>query len=224
MKRTWVSFIRSAGLVVVALLAGILVVQWQQGSSSGASATAQRGAAPVITQLAATPTQLAAAATPSLQAVGSPTVSDHVNQVVLDYLAATGSIRSGQPQIIYSRPVTQRQLFETNLARIRWSPDCNRPLYLVIVHGDFDISMLAPGFGGQTEPKPFIGFVYDLEAETFAQIMPSRNGAIFKAALEDPSLPDPSLGEIQLPQEGSGWLECETQLPTDGPSATPTSP
>lgn len=131
---------------------------------------------------------------------------------MLRYLEMAGAVRSGSVIVRYSQPVFQQQLIDFGLALLPLRADCERPLHLVIVEGDFDVRGLAPGWERSDQPPvAYLGFVYDLEADAVAQVMPSDDGAIFKLALNDPSLPD------SAPDEMYGFdpdtaTECETVI------------
>lgn len=199
------------------ILAAVLFIQLVSDDASGRYGTSQQPRAQ-STALAAVTSIADASPTVAV----SPTIDVGVDgamveQAVVDYLELTDALRDVAPTVLLSVPVFQQQLIAFGLAYIPYAPDCQRPMYLVIVEGDFDVTGLAPGFGSQP-PVPYIGFVYDVEADTFSHILPSENGDIFRQALNDSTLPTPLPDSISPPIEEDGSVSCETLPAAEGPT------
>ncbi len=119
---------------------------------------------------------------------------------------ASKRVVSGKPQAVLVRPVTLEQLGEMGLGWTHFSTAEEPPLMLVILKGDFSSSanLFAPyvevtpcplGLGGiKNCPEPehyhYVGYVYDLWASVPSIFMQSKDGSIFRQALNDLSLPN----------------------------------
>lgn len=126
-----------------------------------------------------------------------------VAQLALDFTREHVQIKSGEPQAILSRAVTPQELDSFGLSIGTFEPGCVRPQHLVIVKGDFDVrEALGLTLHSSVEvPATYIAYIYDLKRGTLRSIGSDRDGAHFKKALGDPTLPDPT-GPLSAPING----------------------
>ncbi len=75
-----------------------------------------------------------------------------------------------------------------------WDPVCARPMYLVILKGDFaGRNLLVVPTDDRELHVQYVGYIFDLSAGVPGDVIftiLSQDGAAFKQALGDPRLPD----------------------------------
>lgn len=145
----------------------------------------------------------------------------------LDHVRARKIVRSGTPKVLLARMGPARVINQVlGQAFVNYSPSCDYEVGLVILTGDFDVSGYAPGFGdaGPALMK-YVALIYDPNYG-FGGIIASPNGAGFKHALNDPSLPDlstPAASPIGTPGATPAATPEWHYWPCPAnPSATPT--
>ncbi len=136
------------------------------------------------------------------------------------YVRQQIGMRSGEPVVELARPTSPAEIaqmqFPVNASPVvlpsgtpawcdqhipvpapAWSCEPNAPLYIVILHGNFDrdIGTGVPGGGGTitwiTKPVTYVALTYDLRhGDQPASTATSCSGASFKRWLNDPTLPD----------------------------------
>ncbi|PZS00588.1 MAG: hypothetical protein DLM69_06295 [Candidatus Chloroheliales bacterium] len=137
------------------------------------------------------------AATPAPLVNASP---EEIGQLAVKFARNHGTIRSGEPQVLLTRPVTLHELTALGLGEHDVESIEEPPLMLVILKGDFS-PFPKPGAGegfpsgqGTTQPDAsriaYVAYVYDLWRGIPMIIQESKDGGIFKKVLNDPTLPD----------------------------------
>lgn len=133
--------------------------------------------------------------------------TNEIGQYALKYAQNNQLVRSGAPQILLSRPITREEYTALGLGCLpEFAVFEQPPLDLVILKGDFDVNR----FGGARAPlrqEPnetiYLGYVFDLWAGQPASWQTTKSGGVFRAALNDASLPldgnEPSVCPPQLP-------------------------
>lgn len=115
--------------------------------------------------------------------------SDQIAQVALSIVKQDFTIRSGTPQAVLSRPITEDELPAIGLGRVSFAASQHPPLSLVILKGDFGTAHL-PGTGKSASDRfQYVGYVFDLWAGVPTKTMASPDGGIFRTALNDGALP-----------------------------------
>lgn len=139
---------------------------------------------------------------------------DEIGQRAIDFARKNGTIHSGDPQVLLTRPVTLDQLTALGLGKHESETIEEPPLVMVILKGDFS-PFPRPGAGegaapGQSPSQTdanritYVAYVYDLWAGLPTIIQESKDGGIFKKALNDSTLPDvPSLSPPSDPKRDS---------------------
>ncbi|MBI3980201.1 MAG: hypothetical protein HY331_18655 [Chloroflexi bacterium] len=117
---------------------------------------------------------------------------EQIGEYALQYTRNVFDVMSGTPRVRLVRPVTKADLLALGLGEY-YGPD--RPMVLVILQGDFDIRKGTIGTG-RLDPDlwhwrvEFIGYVFDVQTGFVSGMMASPYGGRFRAALNDPSLPE----------------------------------
>jgi hypothetical protein len=139
---------------------------------------------------------------------------EEIGQKAVAFAREHGTVRSGEPQVLLTRPVTFDQLTALGLGKHESETIEKPPLMMVILKGDFS-PFPKPGAGegaapgqspSQTEADriTYVAYVYDLWGGIPIIIQESKDGGIFKKALNDPALPDvPSLSPPSDPKRDS---------------------
>lgn len=137
-----------------------------------------------------------------------------IAQMALQYTKERVIIKSGQPTVLLSRAVTLQDLKSMGLSLGNFAPECARPFHLVIIKGDFDLRKTLPSpVVAKAKPANFIAYTYDLKAGMLTGIRADRNGATFKKALGDPTLPDPTIPA----SHSDGQLDAGSAYAPPGP-------
>ncbi|MEX1157729.1 MAG: hypothetical protein WEC79_02230 [Thermomicrobiales bacterium] len=155
--------------------------------------------------------------------IGIPNNAPEMVDAALGYAAWREAIVSGDPVTLLAIPGTPHSIHQLGLNIGNWDPACQRPLYLVILEGDFNGENL---FSGPTDASElrgrYLAFVFDLSAGipgdvTFTIL--STDGAAFKQALGDPSLPD---SKDVIPDPQPPYPPCEDVTLEGNPEPQPT--
>lgn len=114
----------------------------------------------------------------------------------IQYTKDREAVLSGSPEVVGTTRATAPYLNTMGLYIGNMSPACLRPMYLVVLKGDFDGRSLVVGLGSRDEPYrvSYIGYVFDQAHGAPGPIMTtflSPDGAGFRQILNDPSLPVP---------------------------------
>lgn len=165
--------------------------------------------------------QLGVAASPS--PVEPTGIANEWTQKALDFTYKHVTIKSGEPVVLLSRPISHQEYPSLGFQPWAYAPDCVRPMHLVVIKGDFDLNGAFPASVAPSAeiPASYVGYVYDLESGGgLAEIMSDRDGSTFKLVLGDPRLPDPdpSLASISTP--APPYMPCEDTVfdSDDGPT------
>ena len=198
-------FLGLAGALLIGAMVVIALVRSPGGSASQHPNTAG--------QLAGTP-------------ISTVTI-DSWAQAALDYTREHVTIKSGEPVVLLSRPIAQQDFPSLGFQPWPYAPDCQRPMQLVVIKGNFDMRGAYPAsVDASVElPASYIGYVYDLvSGGGLAEIMDDIDGATFKLVLGDPTLPDPDLSVSAIPTAAPPYVSCEqTVLPSDPAPPAPTA-
>lgn len=146
---------------------------------------------------------------------------EEMGRAALDYPRSWVSARqrdvepeSGQPEVVVSKPATRSALQELGLGDT-FAPSCQRPLYVVVLHGDF---------AGDVQ---YIGYVFDLGDGPPGQVMltaASQTDEPFRHTLGGPPpSPSPSLASPEATRDTSAW-PCETIWLPGAASVPPATP
>jgi len=139
---------------------------------------------------------------------------EEIAQKAVEFARQHGTIRSGEPQVLLTRPVTLDQLTALGLGKHESETIEQPPLVMVILKGDFS-PFPKPGAGESASPSQppsqadanritYVAYVYNLWGGTPTIIQESTDGGVFKKALNDPTLPDvPSLSPLDDPKHDS---------------------
>jgi hypothetical protein len=149
---------------------------------------------------------------------------EEVGRIAQQYALERMQSKPSPSEIRLSRPVTQRELANLGIACLSIPTIEKPPLMLVILKGEFDMSDY-PGFAGKVNGlHSHVALVYDLWAGRPAYVKVSRNGAHFRMALNDPSLPFTEQGDVRpldCPESGTPpVLHYGDPLPTAGVNRT----
>lgn len=121
------------------------------------------------------------------------------------YVQNDARIVSGTPQVLLVHAITADQGPALGIGCIPNHVTIeDPPLVLAIVKGDFELHLP----GGRPTDVQYIGYVFDVWAGGATVTRGSKNGGIFRAALNDPSLPPEYAGPPQTcptPDPDSRW-------------------
>lgn len=219
---------------LVVFVIGILVVSLSTACGTpevarGTVPTASQGlaASSVASPLPASPTRNTPPASPTASILlPVPTVDVAADPMAQRALADTRQqvrIKSGQPIVRLSRPVTPDELRDLGLGNWNFTPGCVPPLHLVILEGDFDVrrTMPAPIPANQEIPAKFLVYVYDLKLGLRRSVAGDPYGSLVKKALRDPTLPD-----TPVPSTPSRpfQMPCAPTVLPGGPAPSPARP
>ena len=109
-----------------------------------------------------------------------------VAQASLDYTHDRFPNQGTDPKVVLNRFVRAADLPALGFEGINFNPE--RPMALVILKGDFDVSSLARS--NKRIQGAYIAYVFDLDTGVPTFIGTSRLGGNFRRALNDPTLPD----------------------------------
>jgi len=174
-----------SGAVLIGVIAMALILTFSSGTSaesqSDPTETAQKNGTPIDAIGSVAP-----------QIDPSDPVAAKIDALALEYTRENGSIVSGEPQILLSRPVTAEDLREAGIPGPNYSPTCLFPMYLVILKGDFDVSGSIPPLTTVYAPDPstYIADIYSADTQIFIGMAGDKTGAMFKKILGDPTPPD----------------------------------
>ena len=169
--------------------------------------------------------ELAVDAPASTPAIGVVTNSDEMIAEALEFSRMREVIASGEPQPLLAIPATPYWIHSMGINIGNWEPQCDRPMYLVILKGDFDGSTLFvnPGGGDKESDGPrgtYIGYVFDLNPGVPGNVafsVLSDDGAVFKRVLGDSELPD---WDIVNPEPEPPYIPCEDVVWEGNPDST----
>lgn len=203
----------AVGLILLSLTAscGTADLAPEQSGPSGAGDTAS------------------ATAVASSSASATPTVdrtADVVAQRVLAFTRENVKIRSGEPVVVLSRPVTPSELSQLGLGTWNFAPGCVPRLWLVIVKGDLDLRGLMPAAlpPDRGIPVKYIAYTYDLNLDEIIGYIGDPDGAQVKQALGDPTLPDADPSTLPNPGFGVGGgqpIPCQRTTIPGGATPSP---
>lgn len=129
------------------------------------------------------------AATPVSLVNASP---EQIGQLAVEFARGHHTIRSGEPQVLLTRPTTLHELTAMGLGEHDVESIERPPLMLVLLKGDF-YPFPKPGADESSSADQhitYVAYVYDLWGGTPLIIQESKDGGIFKKVLNDPTLPD----------------------------------
>ena len=180
-----------SGLLLVAAMAIVLAFQLVNSApAKNQGGRTRAGVAPTASSASATVTAALDAAPTTV-----PTVAvDSIAQDALTFTLANVNIKSGQPQVALSLPVTGEALNSLGFGAWTFEQGCEIPMQVVIVKGDFDVQPAMPASipDGQGLPAKYIVYVYDVRIREYIAMFGDPTGALVKYALGDPTLPDPA--------------------------------
>ncbi|HST03465.1 MAG TPA: hypothetical protein VLQ48_01870 [Chloroflexia bacterium] len=115
---------------------------------------------------------------------------DEVGQYALEYVQHHLEV-SGEPQVVLARFITQAERPSLGLGcpQAKLTIE-DPPEILVILSGDFDVSKAISGLA--TKPPwhfKYVAYIFDLWSASHTTFIYSRNGAQFRTALNDPTIP-----------------------------------
>ncbi len=100
------------------------------------------------------------------------------------------AVRSGTPQVVYTRRITREDAATLNIGTISRTTIEEPPLMLVIIKGDLsDPKFIGIAIGGPSRQFQYVAYVYDLWAGGPTLITASPTGGEFRIALNDSTLP-----------------------------------
>jgi hypothetical protein len=214
------------------LLAGLLLIGVSIvsacGQADGEQGIALGAPSGDATATGSLPEPTAVLITPTVQA--SPTVDigididpDQMVAAAIEYSEWREAIVSGTPDALLAVPGTPESIRQLGLNIGNWNPTCARPMYLVILKGDFDGSNLFAVPTDERElPGRYVAYVFDLTAGVPGEVtftVLSEDGAAFKQALDDPTLPDP---DFTVPESSPPYPPCEDVTLPGNPGPEPT--
>lgn len=135
---------------------------------------------------------------------------EEVEQYALSYVRKH-LIVYGTPQVVLVRPITQpeRPALGLGCPQAKVTIE-DPPQTLVILKGDFDVSGAMPGIANSLIGHvSYVAYIFDHWAGNYTTYISSRNGEVFRIALNDPTLPaDGPEGE-----SANTPLVCPTDIP-----------
>ena len=128
--------------------------------------------------------------TPAFPSALTNASGTQVGQVALDLVRRDFDVRSGTPQVVFTRSIVRDDLPKLNLPSIPKTTIEEPPLMLVIIEGDFGPAHLPSIVTGPTDQVfKYIGYVFDLWAGSPTLTLADPDGGEFRAVLGDPTLP-----------------------------------
>lgn len=127
-----------------------------------------------------------------------------ISRFAQQYAEHNLKLRGGTAQVLLNRSVKRQELATLGIGCLPSSSTVeDPPLVLVILKGEFDFSsMLSSQVGGAS--YSYVAYVFDTWSAQPAFLLGSRNGAQFRTALNDPTLPEGG---------SDGPLVCPTEAP-----------
>ncbi len=204
------SFAPGSRLLLIGLMVGILGMMAACNTTSQqvtSNAAIQNSSSGVVSTVLPTPVgtpQGIMAPTPGPRKPLGNASPEEVGQAAIAFAFEERRVISGTPQVLLARSVTLQEVGNLGLGQSSFGSSEQPPLMLVILKGDFNKEV---SFGGYQRselcllikgrpsscPAPkhyqYIGYVYDLWASAPTIFMQSKDGSIFRQALNDPSLP-----------------------------------
>jgi hypothetical protein len=143
----------------------------------------------------------------------------------LEYTHWREAIVSGEPEILLATPATPASILQMGLNIGNWDPACTRPMFLIIMKGDFDGRYLFvnPASSDQALPGQYLAYVFDLSHGPPGDIIftiLSDDGSAFKQALNDPELPDP---DFAVSEPEPPFVPCDDVWVEGEPEPSPTT-
>lgn len=114
---------------------------------------------------------------------------DEIAQSAITYARENGMVRENKIEIALNIPATTDYLLSVGLSTTSFAGEAP-PLQLVVFKGDFDLSGLPGSAPRAVESFDYMAYIMDLNAGVPTTIIGSPNGALFKQALNDPTLPE----------------------------------
>ena len=112
-----------------------------------------------------------------------------IGQYAIDFAQGRGMVGTRiAPTVALVRPIRRDQFESLGFPWIN-IPDPEPPMALVILRGEFDLSR-QPGGHLSPEPAKYLGLIFESRQGTMVFLAGSKNGGLFREALNDPSLPD----------------------------------
>lgn len=179
--------------IPLVLLCAMVAALWLNIDTGGRSAAAP---APQVSPVAEASTPVPGSSMGGAWARRSLLMAtpEEVGSYAVGHSVATGLVASGAPEVALVRSVTTADLSGLGLPPLNFSAQ-EPPLSLVILRGDFELAGHVPGTGS-FDPSSwqhrvqYMAFVYDLNAGIPALTTWSPLGGSFRAALNDPNLPE----------------------------------
>ena len=149
---------------------------------------------------------------------------DEMVATAIRYTQDREAVLSGSPEVVGTMPVTPPYLNAVGLNIGNFSPACLRPMYLVVLKGDFDGRNLVVGQFNPDKPyqMKYVGYLFDQANGAPGGITAtflSADGSAFRQILNDPSLPEPKQTLENDPKPP--YLSCVDVTITGGAEATP---
>lgn len=123
--------------------------------------------------------------------IGVATNPEEMIAEALEFSRRREVIVSGEVRPMLAIPATPYWIHSMGINIGNWEPQCDRPMYLVILKGDFDgnTMFVNPG-GGEKESEgirgTYVGYVFDLNSGVPGNVLfsvLSEDGAVFKQVL-----------------------------------------
>lgn len=173
-------------------------------------------------------------ATPNLTAtvdIGMDVTSTQMISAAIEFSEWREAIVSGEPEPVLAVPGTPESIRLMGLNIGNWDPTCKRPMYLVILKGNFDGRNLFvnPSFATSDNEQGlrgrYVAYVFDLTSGVPGDVtftILSEDRAAFKQALSDPTFPEP---DFTVPEPVPPYPPCEdvSFLGKFGPEFQPTA-
>jgi len=149
---------------------------------------------------------------------------DEMIAIALRHTAQREAVLSGSPEVVGTTQATPPYLNAMGLSIGNMSPACLRPMYLVVLKGNFDGRNLVAGQFNQGKPYhvSYVGYLFDQANGTPGSITAtflSADGSAFRKILSDPSLPEPKQTLETDPKPP--YVQCIDVTITGGDEATP---
>ena len=149
---------------------------------------------------------------------------DEMIAIALRHTAQREAVLSGSPEVVGTTQATPPYLNAMGLSIGNMSPACLRPMYLVVLKGNFDGRNLVVGQFNQDKPYhvSYVGYVFDQANGAPGSIMAtylSVDGSAFRQVLNDSSLPEPKQKLETDPKPP--YVSCVDETITGGAEATP---
>lgn len=128
-----------------------------------------------------------------------------ISRFAQQYAEHNLKLRGGTAQVLLNRSVKRQDLATLGIGCLPSSSTIeDPPLVLVILKGEFDFGSMPGSQVAGGAPYTYIAYVFDTWSAQPTFLLGSRNGAQFRTALNDPTLPEGG---------SDGPLVCPTEAP-----------